>query len=55
MTENIISAIKREKQLKNWHREWKINLIKQLNPEWKDLGLDDETNLPRRDSETSSE
>ncbi len=33
----IIDAIGREKQLKNWHREWKINLIKQLNPEFKDL------------------
>lgn len=30
-------AIAREKQLKNWHREWKINLIKSINPEMKDL------------------
>ena len=30
-------AIKREKQLKNWHRDWKNNLISQFNPEWKDL------------------
>ena len=30
-------AIAREKQLKNWHRAWKINLIKSLNPEMKDL------------------
>jgi putative endonuclease len=35
--ENITSAILREKQLKNWHREWKINLIKSVNPEMKDL------------------
>lgn len=34
---NLESAIKREKQLKNWHREWKINLIAQKNMEWKDL------------------
>lgn len=34
---SIIDAIVREKQLKNWHREWKINLIKQSNPEFKDL------------------
>ena len=33
-------AIKREKQLKNWHREWKENLIKEKNPEWKDLFVD---------------
>ncbi len=31
------SAIKREKQLKKWRREWKFNLIESMNPEWKDL------------------
>jgi putative endonuclease len=36
-TTNINSAIEREKQLKNWHRDWKINLIEEFNPEWKDL------------------
>ena len=35
--ENITLAIKREKQLKNWHRNWKFNLIKKTNPEFKDL------------------
>jgi putative endonuclease len=30
-------AIAREKQLKNWHRDWKINLIKKDNPLWEDL------------------
>lgn len=30
-------AIKREKQLKNWHRDWKINLIESENAEWVDL------------------
>tara|TARA_B100001964_G_C13722013_1_gene375024 strand:- start:92 stop:430 length:339 start_codon:yes stop_codon:yes gene_type:complete len=33
----IYDALKREKQLKRWHREWKINLIEENNPEWKDL------------------
>ncbi len=36
-TENVYSALLREKQLKNWHREWKENLINEKNPEWKDL------------------
>lgn len=36
-TESIESAIAREKQLKNWHREWKINLITEFNPTWRDL------------------
>ena len=34
---DLESAIKREKQLKNWHRQWKINLIESKNKEWKDL------------------
>jgi putative endonuclease len=37
---DIESAIIREKQLKRWHRNWKINLIKQENPEMKDLAND---------------
>jgi putative endonuclease len=36
-TDDVEGALEREKQLKNWHRDWKINLIKQFNPEWKDL------------------
>ncbi|MBK5265147.1 MAG: GIY-YIG nuclease family protein [Alphaproteobacteria bacterium] len=31
------NAIRREKQLKNWHRQWKINLIESENPHWADL------------------
>jgi len=30
-------AARREKRLKNWCRQWKINLIMAKNPEWKDL------------------
>jgi len=30
-------AITREKQLKNWHRDWKIRLIEEANPDWSDL------------------
>ena len=37
-TTDVRSAIEREKQLKNWHRDWKMNLIKDFNPDWKDLG-----------------
>lgn len=33
-------AIRREKQLKNWKREWKIALIEKDNPSWRDLALD---------------
>ena len=31
-------AIAREKQLKNWHRQWKINLVDSNNADWNDLG-----------------
>ncbi len=33
------TAIAREKQLKRWHRDWKINLIEQDNPQWLDLAI----------------
>lgn len=34
---DLVTAIKREKQLKAWKREWKVQLIKELNPGWRDL------------------
>lgn len=45
-TTDATAAIAREKQLKNWHRQWKINLIESQNPNWKNLlnqGRDPET------------
>ena len=36
-TPSIKGAIQREKQLKQWHRQWKIELIEKDNPEWIDL------------------
>lgn len=38
-TDDVESAITREKQMKEWKREWKINLIKKDNPEWDDLEI----------------
>ena len=35
--ENVEQAISREKQIKNWNRTWKIELIESGNPEWNDL------------------
>ncbi|MCX2495668.1 GIY-YIG nuclease family protein [Pedobacter sp. PF22-3] len=35
--DSIEEAIAKEKQLKNWKRAWKINLINQNNPNWNDL------------------
>jgi len=35
--QTMYQAINREKQIKKWNREWKINLIKSINPELKDL------------------
>ncbi len=33
----IDKAIAREKVMKRWKREWKVELIEKVNPEWKDL------------------
>jgi putative endonuclease len=34
---DMTAAIKREKSIKNWKRDWKISLIEEQNPEWEDL------------------
>ncbi len=31
------SAIQREKAIKNWKRDWKLNLIEKMNSHWHDL------------------
>ena len=38
--ENPESAITREKQIKKWNRLWKIRIIEEKNPEWRDLYQD---------------
>lgn len=35
--ENAESAIRREKQIKDWRRDWKVDLIEKSNPNWHDL------------------
>ncbi len=35
--QDMLSAITREKQLKKWNRAWKIALIEEGNPDWRDL------------------
>ena len=34
--ETMLGAIMREKQIKEWKRVWKIELIESMNPEWRD-------------------
>jgi putative endonuclease len=37
LLDGMYDAISREKQLKNWRRQWKIELIESFNPNWRDL------------------
>ncbi|MBI5369665.1 GIY-YIG nuclease family protein [Candidatus Uhrbacteria bacterium] len=39
-TDDVMSAIEREKELKGWVRRKKIALIEQMNPQWRDLSED---------------
>jgi len=36
-TDSVEEAIKQEKRLRKWKRNWKIELIEKRNPEWSDL------------------
>jgi putative endonuclease len=38
--DTMLNAIQREKQIKKWNRDWKVNLIQTKNPNWRDLSLD---------------
>ena len=40
LTESMEGAIKREKQLKKWNRAWKVRLIEERNPYWRDLAAE---------------
>ena len=37
--DSVEAAIHREKALKHWPREWKLNLVERDNPDWHDLSL----------------
>ena len=36
-TNDIYTALQREKQLKKWNRTWKVALIERVNPDWNDI------------------
>jgi len=37
---DMYEAIQREKRLKKWNRSWKIRLIEEINPQWRDLSAE---------------
>ena len=43
----VNDAIRREKNMKKWKRQWKINLIEKENPKWGDLSKDWPTFIER--------
>ena len=48
-TNDVMSAIRREKQIKSWNRKRKNELIESMNPQWEDLLLTQEVDsvLPK--------
>lgn len=40
VADTMEAVIGREKQLKNWRRAWKLELIESVNPTWRDLAVD---------------
>ena len=38
--EDLMAARTRERQLKKWNRDWKVNLIQSKNPDWRDLSVE---------------
>jgi putative endonuclease len=36
----VVQAIRREKRIKEWKRDWKLKLIEAANPDWRDLAAD---------------
>jgi len=39
-TDDISSAIETEERMKKWRRQYKLNVIEEMNPEWRDLSED---------------
>jgi putative endonuclease len=35
--DDVVAAIEREKRIKRWRRDWKVNLVQSMNPAWIDL------------------
>ncbi len=44
---SMLSAIHREKRLKKWKRDWKLNLVNTFNPDWRDLHDEIDSNVNR--------